>query len=82
MVPQHQLGYLQALCVSAQKAAGRARASAAAAELALAEGLDRGLQPSQLKAVWQLQREAAERLHIGLFFTRLYVAAMQAGRPA
>ena len=78
MVPEHQLSYLQAVCASAQKAAHRARIHAAEAELALADGIDRGMKPSLLQAIWKLQREAVEKLHIGLFFTRLYVTAVQA----
>jgi hypothetical protein len=80
VVPEHQLSYLQAVCTSAQRAAQRARADAAAAEMALADGIDTGMKPSQLQAIWKLQREAVEKLHIGLFFTRLYVCAIQA-RP-
>ena len=78
MVPPEQLGYLQAICASAQKAAQRARADATAAELAMGDGLEAGMRPSQLQAIWRLQREAIEKLHIGLFFTRLYVAAVRA----
>ncbi len=78
MVPPEQLGYLRAICASAQKAAQRARADAAAAEQALADAVELDLGPAQLQAVWQLQRQALEKLHIGLFFTRLYVAAARA----
>lgn len=78
MVPEHQLNYLQAVCDSAQRSARQARARAAAAQLSLGDGLDSGMKPSQLQAIWRLQREAVEKLHIGLFFARLYVAAVQA----
>jgi hypothetical protein len=82
MVPLEQLGYLQALCASAHRAAQCARADAAAAELALGDGLHAGMKPSQLQAIWKLQREAIEKLHLGLFFTRLYVAAVRAHAQA
>lgn len=77
MVPEHQLSYLQAVCDSAHRSAQQARAKAAAAQLSLVDGVDAGLKPSQLQAIWKLQREAVEKLHIGLFFARLYVAAVQ-----
>lgn len=81
MVPEHQLGYLKAMCGAASRAAARAQDSATAAHLRLVDSIDDGVQPAQLQAVWRLQRDAIQKMNIVLFFGQLYVAAFRSAPP-
>lgn len=70
-----QVDYLQAVSWSALRSIASAQEFATTAEDALQDGIARGMEPARLLAVLKMQREALEKLSMGLFFARLYFAA-------
>ena len=73
-----QVDYLQAVSWSALRSIASAQEFATTAEEALQDGIAHGMDPARLLAVLRMQREALEKLSMGLFFARLYYAAAKA----
>jgi hypothetical protein len=74
-VSEQQLDYLRALYLSTLRAVARAQELATKAELALLDGVESGSHASGLLEILRMQRDAVEKLRIGLSLARLYVAA-------
>ena len=72
---ESQVDYLQALSWSALRSIATAQEFATTADDALRDGIAHGMDPARLLAVLKMQREALEKLSMGLFFARLYQAA-------
>ena len=72
---ESQVDYLQAVSWSALRSIASAQEFATTAEDALQDGIANGMDPARLLAVLRMQREALEKLSMGLFFARLYFAA-------
>jgi hypothetical protein len=74
---ESQVDYLQAVSWSALRSIASAQEFATTAEDALQDGMANGMDPGRLLAVLKMQREALEKLSMGLFFARLYFAAAE-----